>query len=58
MRNSIKRTQTVVDIKGLGDLSEEEFEKYKDAIKDPVRQKRAHHAVYENQRTIQAVAKH
>ena len=37
-------------------MSEEEFEKYKDAIKDPVRQKRAHHAVYENQRTIQAVA--
>ena len=28
----------------------------KDAIKDPVRQKRAKHAVYENQRTVQAVA--
>lgn len=53
---ALKELQTVVDIKGLGDLSEEEFEKYKDAIKDPVRQKRAHHAVYENQRTIQAVA--
>ena len=55
-KQALKELQTVVDIKGLGDLSEEEFEKYKDAIKDPVRQKRAHHAVYENQRTIQAVA--
>ena len=53
---ALKELQTVVDIKGLGDLSEEEFEKYKDAIKDPVRQKRAKHAVYENQRTVQAVA--
>lgn len=53
---ALKELQAVVDIKGLGDLSEEEFEKYKDAIKDPIRQKRAHHAVYENQRTIQAVA--
>ena len=30
-------------------------DRYKDAIKDPVRQKRAKHAVYENQRTIRAV---
>ena len=47
---ALKELQTVVDIKGLGDLSEEEFEKYKDAIKEFAR--RAHHAVYENQRTI------
>lgn len=48
--------QSVVDIKGLGDLTEEEFENYKSAIKDEVRMRRAKHAVYENQRTIRAVA--
>ena len=37
-------------------IQEEEFEKYKHAIKDDVRLKRAKHAVYENQRTIKAVA--
>ena len=42
-------------IAGLGDLTEEEFEANKSAIKDEVRIKRAKHAVYENQRTIQAV---
>ena len=44
-----------IDISSLGDLSIEEFEKYKYCIKDPVNKKRAKHAVYENQRTIQAV---
>lgn len=52
---ALKELQEVVDIKTLGDLSEEEFEAHKDAIKSPVRQKRAKHAVYENQRTIKAV---
>lgn len=47
--------KTVVDIQSLGDLTEEQFETYKDAIKDAVCQKRAKHAVYENQRTIRAV---
>lgn len=47
--------QKVVEIQTLGDLTEEEFEMYKNAIADPVRQKRAKHAVYENQRTIRAV---
>ncbi len=53
---ALKELQTVVDIKTLGDLTEEEFEKYKHAIKDEIRLKRAKHAVYENQRTIKAVA--
>lgn len=52
---ALKELQEVVDIKTLGDLSEEEFEANKAAIKDPVRVKRAKHAVYENQRTIKAV---
>ncbi|SFG07006.1 galactokinase [Oribacterium sp. WCC10] len=45
----------VAGIKTLGDLSNEDFEKYKDAIKDPVVQKRAKHAVYENNRAVTAV---
>ncbi|MDC7290625.1 galactokinase [Blautia schinkii] len=52
---ALKDLQAVVDIKSLGDLSEEEYEANKDAIKDPVCRKRAKHAVYENQRTIKAV---
>ena len=47
--------QKVVDIQTLGDLTEAQFEQYKDAITDPICQKRAKHAVYENQRTIRAV---
>ncbi len=52
---ALKELQEVVDIKTLGDLTEEQFEAHKDAMKSTVRQKRAKHAVYENQRTIQAV---
>lgn len=52
---ALKELQKVVDIKTLGDLTEEEFETHKDAIKDEIRQKRAKHAVYENRRTIRAV---
>jgi len=47
--------QKVVKIKSLGDLTEEEFEANKSAIKDAVCAKRAKHAVYENRRTIRAV---
>ena len=52
---ALKELQTVCDIKTLGDLTNEEFDKHADAIKDPVCRKRAKHAVYENQRTIEAV---
>ena len=45
----------MVEIDSLGELTEAQFEQYKDAIKDEVRQRRAKHAVYENQRTIKAV---
>lgn len=47
--------QKVVQIKSLGDLTEEAFEANKSAIQNPVCAKRAKHAVYENQRTIRAV---
>lgn len=52
---ALAELQKEIDIKGLGDLTEDKFEQYKGAIKDPVRVKRARHAVYENQRTIKAV---
>ena len=44
-----------MDIRTLGDLSEEEFEAHKSAITSNICRKRAKHAVYENQRTIKAV---
>ncbi len=52
---ALKELQKVVDIKTLGDLTEEEFEAHKDAIASEVCRKRAKHAVYENQRAIRAV---
>jgi len=52
---ALAEIQEVIGINTLGDLSEEQFETYKSAIKDEVRQKRAKHAVYENQRTMKAV---
>ena len=52
---ALEELRAVVNIKGLGDLSEEQYEANKSAIKDEVRVRRAKHAVYENQRTIRAV---
>lgn len=53
---ALEDLKKVVDIKTLGDLTEEEFEAHKDAITSDICRKRAKHAVYENQRTIKAVA--
>lgn len=53
---ALEELQKVVQIGSLGELTEEQFEEYKHAIKDEIRVKRAKHAVYENQRTLQAVA--
>ena len=52
---ALKELQTVTKIESLGELTEEAYEAHKDVIKDEVRQKRAKHAVYENQRTVRAV---
>ena len=52
---ALAELQTKLDIKALGELSEEEFEANIDLIKSEVRQRRAKHAVYENQRTLKAV---
>lgn len=51
---AVKMLQNVVSISTLGELSETEFEQYKYAITDKVVERRAKHAVYENQRTEQA----
>lgn len=48
--------QKKLDVKTLGDLSIEEYEANKELIEDEVCRRRAKHAVYENQRTIEAVA--
>ena len=52
---ALSEIQTGMGINTLGDLTEEQFEMVKMAIKDEDRRKRAKHAVYENQRTIKAV---
>ena len=52
---ALKALQTKVDIKALGDLTNEQFEEIKDVIADETKIRRARHAVYENQRTIEAV---
>ena len=52
---ALEELKQKLDIKSLGELSEEEFEENKYLIKDENRVKRAKHAVYENQRTIKAV---
>ncbi len=53
--SALKELQTKLDIKSLGELTEDEFEENKHLIKDETRIKRARHAVYENQRTLKAV---
>lgn len=52
---ALAELQEVISINGLGELSIEEFESHKDAVKDDDRRLKAKHAVYENQRTISAV---
>jgi len=52
---ALAKIQTVKNITALGELTEEEFEEVKDCIGDPIKTKRAKHAVYENQRTLKAV---
>ena len=52
---ALKALQSELDIQALGDLTPEEFEAHKFLIKDEIQLQRANHAVYENQRTIDAV---
>lgn len=52
---ALMELKKVTDIETLGDLTEQDFEKYQSAIGDETRRRRAKHAVYENRRTIRAV---
>ncbi len=52
---ALEELRQKVDIRTLGDLDEETFERYKDAIGSEVRMRRARHAVYENRRAVRAV---
>ena len=52
---ALAKLQTVLNIKSLGELDEEQFEKHCSLIGDKVKERRARHAVYENRRTIRAV---
>ena len=52
---ALAEIQSLVDIKSLGELDEEAFEKVRVAVKSEVCVRRARHAVLENQRTIKAV---
>ncbi len=52
---ALAQLQEVVGIESLGDLTEEQFERYSSAVRDEVCRKRARHAVLENRRTVRAV---
>ncbi|WP_373563502.1 galactokinase [Bombilactobacillus bombi] len=52
---ALKRLQTISDVTTLGALTKDEFDTLTYAIGDETLIKRARHAVFENQRTIQAV---
>lgn len=52
---ALTNLQTDLQIKGLGDLTKEQFEQHKHLITDETNQKRAKHAVYENLRTVEAL---
>lgn len=53
---ALSQLQAVTDVQSLGQLDEETFERYSDAVTSEIKRRRARHAVYENQRVIKAVA--
>lgn len=54
---ALQDLQTELSINSLGEMTIEMFEAHKDLIKHTIDQKRAKHAVYENQRTKEALTK-
>ena len=52
---ALAQLQSVVAIQSLGELTPECYEQVKEMIVEPVLLKRAAHAVYENQRTMDAI---
>ena len=53
--SALKALQKVKPIKALGELTNAEFDAIATAISDPIERRRARHAVYENNRTLEAV---
>ena len=53
---ALERFQSSLKVASLGAMTTDQFENYKDTLHDPIIQKRARHAVYENFRTIQALS--
>ncbi|WP_017471128.1 galactokinase [Amphibacillus jilinensis] len=53
--SALRDLQTQLPIQSLGEMSMTMFEEYKGLIKDDIHVKRAKHAVYENQRTKDAL---
>lgn len=53
--DALKEIQKYKNINSLGELTESDFEEIKCHISDPIKAKRAKHAVYENARTLNAV---
>lgn len=53
--SALKALKKVKPIKALGELTNAEFDAIASAISDPVERRRARHAVYENNRTLEAV---
>lgn len=51
---AVEELNQVLDINTLGELDLQTFDEYSYLIKDDNRLKRARHAVWENQRTLQA----
>ncbi|MBP3041359.1 galactokinase [Bacillaceae bacterium Marseille-Q3522] len=52
----LKALQKVINISTLGDVTEAQWQKSHDAISSNIIRKRVKHAVYENQRTLKALA--
>lgn len=50
----LEMLQKVIDINSLGELTNEQFERYKVLISDEIIRKRVRHAVSENRRTVHA----
>ncbi|MTI70070.1 MAG: galactokinase [Firmicutes bacterium] len=54
-KRALKAFKKVLDINTLCDLTEQQFKENKHLINNPLDLKRARHAIYENQRTINSV---
>ena len=52
---ALSQLQKELDVQALGNITSEKFEQYKYLIENETLQKRAKHAIYENERTLEAL---